>query len=467
MCNGSIIGPFLQNPFGNEARFSPLDTRPKKGTTELRIILNLSYPFKSGSVNASIDGELYMGTQMNLTYPTPDDLARIIRNKGRGCKLFIRDLKKAYRQLYLDPFSIAVVGYVFEEKMYFDICLSMGSKSSAYCCQRTTNCITYIFESEGYCNVNYLDDLGGADTEDRAESAFICLGRILEEIGIWESSSKCIPPTQIGTFLGILYNTLKMTMELTTERLQELHHLLGKWLRLQSATLKEIQQILGKLAFACHTVRSGRVFVSKIINMTRNFPRNGRRRLTKEFKRDLNWWNTYMKEFDGISMIPDFKWTRPDEILATDSCLTGCGGWCDGEFFHHTFPKWLLDKNISINELETVAIIIALKIWGRRLKNKHALLFCDNQVSCETINAGKARNEFAQDCLREICYLTARENSVIKLVFKPGTDNRIPDFLSRWHLGKKYRDNFKKETGDSAKCEIRVHEHMFSFTHDW
>ena len=41
---GTIIGPFKKNPFGKFARFSPLDTRPKKDSDDLRVILNLSYP---------------------------------------------------------------------------------------------------------------------------------------------------------------------------------------------------------------------------------------------------------------------------------------------------------------------------------------------------------------------------------------------------------------------------------------
>ena len=42
---GSIIGPFKKNPFGKFARFSPLDTRPKRDSDDLRVILNLSHPF--------------------------------------------------------------------------------------------------------------------------------------------------------------------------------------------------------------------------------------------------------------------------------------------------------------------------------------------------------------------------------------------------------------------------------------
>ena len=56
---GAIIGPFKKNPFGKVARFSPLDTRPKKDSTDKRVILNLSYPFEGNSVNSSINTTEY------------------------------------------------------------------------------------------------------------------------------------------------------------------------------------------------------------------------------------------------------------------------------------------------------------------------------------------------------------------------------------------------------------------------
>ena len=109
--NKSIIGPFGENPFGESARISPLDTRPKRESDELRIVLNLSYPFQGGSVNHSIDKDFYQGEPTNLTYPLVEKLANIVRMKGRGCKLFKRDLKKAYRQMHVNPGDIHLLGY--------------------------------------------------------------------------------------------------------------------------------------------------------------------------------------------------------------------------------------------------------------------------------------------------------------------------------------------------------------------
>ena len=37
---GTLIGPFKTNPFGSKARFSPMNTRPKKESSERRIIMD-------------------------------------------------------------------------------------------------------------------------------------------------------------------------------------------------------------------------------------------------------------------------------------------------------------------------------------------------------------------------------------------------------------------------------------------
>ena len=162
----SIIGPFKENPFGGLATFSPLDTRKKRDSQNLRVILNLSHPFKGGSVNHSIDKSEFFGESMALKYPSVDSLAKIIRDKSKsGQRIFIfkQDLKKAYRQMKMQPGSIFLLGYVVNGLMYFDVTLSMGSKSAAYRCQHTTDAVIYIFEQEGYQGLNYLDDLGSAE----------------------------------------------------------------------------------------------------------------------------------------------------------------------------------------------------------------------------------------------------------------------------------------------------------------
>ena len=118
---GSVIGPFIKNPFGKKARFSPIDTRTKKCSEDLRVILNLSHPRGrgNGSINDSIPKDQFLGEAVKLTYPSVETLAQLVRIKGRGCHIFIRDLTKAYRQMYMDPGDIHLLGYIIDDLYLF------------------------------------------------------------------------------------------------------------------------------------------------------------------------------------------------------------------------------------------------------------------------------------------------------------------------------------------------------------
>ena len=378
---GSVIGLFKRNPFGSEAHFSPLDTRPKKDSDELRVILNLSYPHDSGSVNSSINKDTYVQNElMSLKYPSVDDLAKLVCKKGKKCRIFVRDLSKAYQQLYMCPSSIHLLGYWFDDELYFDVTLSMGSRSAAYCCQHTTDAVTYVYNSLGYEDVNYLDDLGAAEEDDKAEEAFDCLGWVLASLGIKESISKAKPPAFVAVFLGILFNTITMMLRITPERLQEIKNLLKEWFEKETASLKEIQSLLGKLNFAASTIRAGRIFVSRLINSLKEFPDKGMHKVSKELKKDLQWWDRFMESFDGISIMPPQFWNFPDEIFSSDAYLISCGGWSNGEAFIAKFPRWLTRrKDISISELELLTVVVALKLWRHNIRNRNVLAHCDNE----------------------------------------------------------------------------------------
>ena len=54
-------------------------------------------------MNDAVPKDTYMGEPLKLRLPTVDSLITIIKYLGAGCLLFKRDLKKAYRQIPVDP----------------------------------------------------------------------------------------------------------------------------------------------------------------------------------------------------------------------------------------------------------------------------------------------------------------------------------------------------------------------------
>ena len=65
-------------------------------------------------------------------YPAIDDMIKLVRAKGRGCMIFKSDLKKAFRQIMVDPGDINLLGYSWNHRIYIDCALVMGCRSSAY-----------------------------------------------------------------------------------------------------------------------------------------------------------------------------------------------------------------------------------------------------------------------------------------------------------------------------------------------
>jgi hypothetical protein len=253
------------------------------------VIVDLSLP-KGASVNDGIPGDSYLGEKVRLEYPTVDHLVELIKLKGKGCALFKRDLKRAYRQIPVCPGDYNLLGYEWLDLIYIDRVLPMGLRTSALICQRLTNAVMFIYNKWGWLAINYLDDFGGAETWDKAEEAFIALSKVLKDCGLEESEIKAWGPNTLMVFLGILFDTVNLTLSVTDERLVEIKELLQLWMNKVYATKKEVQQLVGKLNFVAKCVSPGRIFIARLLEFLRSFKDEGSLPLSEEFRKDVDWW---------------------------------------------------------------------------------------------------------------------------------------------------------------------------------
>ena len=202
----SVIGPF-KKPVLLDSCYSPLNSVPKKDSSDRRLILDLSLPH-GFSINNGIDKDTCLGYFHKLQLPSVDDLVSRIVQLGPGCKIFKIDLTRAYRQLFVCPGEAHFLGYFYKGQFYYDCTLSMGSKSSAKACQLVTTAVVFIYTKFGYFAVNYLDDLGSAESSEKAEEAYKRLLRLLHDFGLKPALHKCVPPCTCLIFLGIEVNTI-------------------------------------------------------------------------------------------------------------------------------------------------------------------------------------------------------------------------------------------------------------------
>ena len=187
--------------------------------------------------------------------------------------------------------------------------------------------------------INYLDDLGSAELEDRADEAFNTLRRLLADFGLKESFEKSCSPSTIMIFLGIEVNTNLFTLSIPQDKWKQILQLLLDWKQKTVASKTETQSLAGSLNFACKCVRSGRVYLSRILNFLRTLPRYGKVPIPSTVRADIEWWIEFAPTFNRVSLMLEAEWSSPDATFSCDSCLTGGGAYAAGDYIHWEYPE--------------------------------------------------------------------------------------------------------------------------------
>ena len=460
---GAVIGPFTHIPFRHKVGISPISTRPKKNSTERRIIVDLSFP-PGVAVNDGMIKDNYLGMTVKLTFPRVDDLALRIYTLGKSAMMFKIDLSRYFRQLPLDPGDYSLIGYVINDELYFDKVLPMGMRTAPYVAQRVTNAIRHIHEQLEYYLLNYVDDFLGAEEKARIWAAFHHLTTLLEQLGVETAPDKIVPPTTRIEFLGITLDSQTMTMEVPEDKLKEIKAELQTWLYRTEATRRDVESLIGKLQFLAKCVKAGRIFIARLINWMKQLPRQGRHTIPRGARKDIAWWGRFAHTYNGISMIWMHNNPQLDRLIATDASKTGFGGITGTEYFRGKFPKQWKDRNIA--ELEIRAVIIALKIWAKKVAGQYFWIHVDNEAVAIILNSGASRDETLQDALREVAMIAAENQFIIKAKHISGVSNRIPDWLSRWSE-LEARRKFNQYAREKSLKRCKLPSQYLQFTNQW
>ena len=92
------------------------------------------------------------------------------------------------------------------------------------------HCIYIYFNEHRYLCINYIDGFTGAASPEEADEVFQKLKTLLFELGLEDSPDKESPPSMTMIFLGLLYNTIAMTISILENKLVEIKSLICTWL---------------------------------------------------------------------------------------------------------------------------------------------------------------------------------------------------------------------------------------------
>ena len=251
-------------------------------------------------------------------------------------------------------------------------------------------------------------------------------------LGFTLSIHKVVPPCQGLTFLGIYFDTVKLTLSLPVDKLSDLRNLIKTYLHKQLVSKRDLQRLVGKLNWACRVVYGGRTFLRRAIDFMNTLPRpRSKSPMSPDLQLDLQWWDSFLAQFNGQCA---FFEDRPITDLQTDACSIGAGAYWQGDWCYWNFFSDLSQlSELHINYKECLCIVLAALRWGSQWQNRHVIVFCDNLAAVAMINKGSTASPLMMTYLRLLFWLSASFNFRITAKYLPGKDNCVADCISRLH----------------------------------
>jgi hypothetical protein len=310
---------------------------------------------------------------------------------------------------------------------------------AAACCQRTTELVVHALRQQGLDIVVYIDDFAGvASSEQQAAQHFAALQSMLRHLGLEEAAHKACPPRKRLTWLGLVFDSEAMSVSIPQAKLQEVQVLVKAWSTRSRATLHSLRELLGKLLYVAQCSPPARLFLNRLLKSLRECPAKGTLLLSPDFRKDLKWFAAFLPQCNGVFIIQPT--TATQHHVYVDSCLSGAGALLDKQAYAMQYPAAIIDEQHPICHLEALNCMLALKLWGPQLAGKKVSLHCDSATAVAVLQAGRGRDEYIQQCAREIWLVTARYDIDLSVHHVAGEQlTASADALSRCHLGAPYQ----------------------------
>ena len=276
--------------------------------------------------------------------------------------------------------------------------------------------LTYIMRKcNGYDMLAYVDDfIGFQKSQEEAQDALNAFSVLCEDLGIEIAPEKITTPTHSLEWLGINLNTADMVLTIPNQKLQDVLQQCATWQSRKEASRKELQSLIGKLAFVSQCIPPARRYMARLLATLRMTPQTGMTTLDQE-----------CQKANGKRLI---TLCRPLYEIECDAYLIETGGYSEtGRIYNNMkFPKvhvrahniaqndtvanlgeiWTRFANIAQNE--AVNTIVAIKTPPPPdPAGLHVRVTTDNMATKEVLSGGKAKDMYMAACVREIHMIEA------------------------------------------------------------
>ena len=147
--------------------------------------------------------------------------------------------------------------YVHFSKDYKACVHQNGDQFGYIIFERCSDTIRYIMKLQGCDNLmNYIDDLIYIGLPSKIHQFYQFLLSFLQDLGLQVSQSKLVSPHTEVTCLGIVVNTIKSTISIPADKLQN-NNVCTHWNSKSTSTKRQLQSLLGSLLYITNCIILG------------------------------------------------------------------------------------------------------------------------------------------------------------------------------------------------------------------
>jgi hypothetical protein len=282
----------------------------------------------------------------------------------------------------------------------------------------------------------YIDDGLGHGYKRGTVRAWFEYATYLTLCDVWGlpvnlAPSKSVPPSTACLVLGLMIDTVTMRVSLPELRLSRLKDYLNTWAEKDSATNREVQELIGQLQFACNATQNGHSFLRRLIDQVKGCKfLDDAIQLGFDAKQEIKVWQQFLPEWNGVSLIIDPLPVEAHQILLEmDACKTDGGAAFGTRWFFFEWREEELPWHISIKEFY-MAVSVAITFSGE-FKGKTIRLQSDNAATVALLNTGRSTDPVMMRLYRELLFHSIRHSFRFTGVWIAGKRNTLGDAISR------------------------------------
>ena len=354
---------------GPDSFFSAIFPRQKRDGS-VRVIINLK------GLNEHIDNH-------HFKMDTIRDVLLLVQPQ---CYFASIDFKDAYYSVPIASDSRKFLRFLWNATLYQFTCMPQGLASAPRIFTKLLKPALAHLRALGHTILCYIDDciLIAKDKEHLMDGVRSAL-QLFDSLGLTINLAKSVLlPTRSIEYLGVVINSVDMTVTLTPRKQNKIAGLADALLKKSVVTIQELAAFLGNLVAADVAIVNGPLHY-KDLEIVRNNALstnygnyNASITLTEQSRQTITWWYKHIYHQQRPILIPE-----PECHLYTDASLTGWGGKLGNVT---TGGHWADTEQDHINVLELKAAFLALQSLCRTNLQQHIRLHMDNTTAVACIN---------------------------------------------------------------------------------